>query len=288
MTRRLLLVLLALPFSCTLALPAAADDWPTYRHDCRRSGVSGEALAPPLSEDWVFTPLHPPTHAWGDPQPKPIENNLELPRLRFDDAFHTAAVGDAVYFGSSATHQVYALDAASGRVRWRFTTDGPVRMAPTVADGRVYVGSDDGRVYCLRAADGKVVWTFAAAPSPEMLIGNGRMISVWPVRTGGVVEGDVAYFGAVIESPPSNSQEGYACCIQGVLVGRKGTGGPAENRNVAIVERAFSPLNCAVPNLDSVVLYQSDDSRRCGLSCSVQRTGTFGSPCEVHFDERWL
>jgi len=177
---------------------ASADDWPTYRHDAARSGVSAESLAAPFSQDWVHQPTFPPSHAWGDPQPKPIEKILELPRMRFDDAFHVAAVADLVYFGSSADNNVYALDARDGRVRWTFTTDGPVRLAPTVAGGKVYVGSDDGNVYCLAAADGRLLWTFTAAPSPEKVLGNGKMISLWPVRTAVVVDDGVAYFGAGI------------------------------------------------------------------------------------------
>jgi len=176
------------------AAPSAA--WPTYRHDASRSGIASESLAPPLSCQWVFVPPLPPEHAWGDPQPKPVEHNLELPRLRFDDAYHVAAGNGGVYFGSSADGQVYALDADTGALRWRFATAAPVRCAPTLAGGRVYVGSDDGRVYCLDAARGARVWTFEAAPTGEMLLGNGRMISTWPVRTGVLVAGGTAYFGA--------------------------------------------------------------------------------------------
>ena len=62
----------------TVASPTWADDWPTYRHDAGRSGISAESLSAPLSEDWMFVPTFPPSHAWGDPQPKPIEKNLEL------------------------------------------------------------------------------------------------------------------------------------------------------------------------------------------------------------------
>ena len=148
------MVLLGVLIGIALA-PASADDCPTYRHDVRRSGISGESLTAPLSEDWVFVPTLPPSHAWGDPQPVPIEKNLELPRMRFDDAFHVAAAGRLVYFGSSADNTVYALDARDGQVRWTFTTDGPVRLAPTVAGGKVYVGSDDDNVYRLGAAGGR-------------------------------------------------------------------------------------------------------------------------------------
>lgn len=179
-----------------LAAAAPAADWPTYRHDSQRSGIAAEPLKTPLAEAWVFTPLAGPSHAWGDPQPKPVEKILELPRMRFDDAFHATAAGGLVTFGSSSEGKVYALDAATGAVRWEFYAEGPVRLAPTLAGGKVYVGSDDGRVYCLNAADGRPVWTFDAAPSPERILGNGRMISLWPVRTGVVVEGGTAYFGA--------------------------------------------------------------------------------------------
>ena len=175
---------------------AMADDWPTYRHDPQRTAISAETIAAPLSAEWVFAPLHGPAHAWGDPQPKVVEGNLELPRMRFDDAFHVAAAGDSIYFGSSADNKVYCLDANNAQIRWEFVTDGPVRLAPTVWKGKVYVGSDDGKVYCLDARSGGVVWTFQAAPGDRFVLGNGKMISLWPVRTGVVVDGGVAYFGA--------------------------------------------------------------------------------------------
>ncbi len=66
--------------------------------------------------------------------------------------------------------------------------------APAVANGKVYFGSDDGVAWCLNAADGSVVWSVNAAPtgSPR----RRRLISVWPIRTGVLVENGVAYFAA--------------------------------------------------------------------------------------------
>jgi eukaryotic-like serine/threonine-protein kinase len=46
---------------------------------------------------------------------------------------------------------VYALDAATGALRWSYTTGGSVQSSPAVADGTVYIGSEDANVYALNA-----------------------------------------------------------------------------------------------------------------------------------------
>lgn len=76
------------------------------------------------------------------------------------------------YFTSSPTYvagtvlvgagdgNVYAIDAPSGRVRWRARTGGRVRASPAVANGRVFVGSYDGAVYCFDLATGRQRWRY--------------------------------------------------------------------------------------------------------------------------------
>ncbi len=49
-----------------------------------------------------------------------------------------------IYIGN-----VYALDAKTGTEQWRFQTGSSVPSSPSVADGTVYVGSDDGNVYAI-------------------------------------------------------------------------------------------------------------------------------------------
>jgi len=195
----------------------AADgaDWPTYRHDGARSGITPERLLPPLSEQWVFIPKDAPEPAW----PMPAE---ELPRMHFDDAYHVAVSGKAVYFGSSVDNKVYSLDASTGKIRWSTFTGGPVRLAPTIWKDRVFVGSDDGYVYCLKAKNGKVIWKFKASYSDRRVIGNGRMISLWPVRTGVLVDDGIAYFCAGVF--PTEGM--YVCAVRakdGELIWRNDT-----------------------------------------------------------------
>jgi outer membrane protein assembly factor BamB len=179
---------------------AFADDWPTYQHDNRRSGVSLERLDLPLKPAWVYTPQHPPRPAWPPPAKADFwHQKRELnPRMIFDRAYHVAVVKDSVFFGSSADDKVYCLDASSGEEKWSFFADGPVRLAPAVAGGNIYIGSDDGWVYCIDGEDGRLVWRQNPSKDNRSVLGNGRMISIAPVRTGIVVEGDVAYCSAGI------------------------------------------------------------------------------------------
>jgi len=171
-------------------------DWPTYMHDNARSGVASSTIDLPLQQQWVVTAPAAPKPAWSEPQPAFVESFRELPKMKFDAAFHVAVVDKSVYFGSSVDNKVYSLDAATGTLQWDFFTGGAVRLAPSVYNGRVYVGSDDGHVYCLDAAAGHLVWKFQAAPTRQTVLGGGKMVSLWPVRTSVVVYGNTAYFGA--------------------------------------------------------------------------------------------
>ena len=173
-------------------------DWPTYMQDNARSGRSRDTLPSPLSQHWVRSSATPPQWAWPGPGDKVIEGLAPRHRVRFDDVFHVAVVNDSVYFGSSVDNTVYCVAVDTGRDRWRFVTSGPIRLAPTVADGRVFVGSDDGHVYCLDARNGAPIWQLRAGPRDERILARGRMTSRWPVRTSVLVDRGLAYFGAGI------------------------------------------------------------------------------------------
>ncbi len=174
------------------------SDWPAYRHDNARSGSTQEKLSAPLVPQWIYSSVYPPRPAWSAPAERPREGVVMLHRVDFDDAFQVAVVGNMVYFGSSVDNKVYALDAVTGEEHWSFFTGGPIRLAPTIWKDRVLFGSDDGFVYCLKATDGQLLWKKRGGPNDEKLLGNEKMISRWPIRTGVLVDEGVAYFGAGI------------------------------------------------------------------------------------------
>jgi outer membrane protein assembly factor BamB len=118
--------------------------------------------------------------------------------MPFDLAFQPVVSGGLVFFGSSSDCTVYALDAKTGREKWKYFTDGPVRFAPAIWQNRLFVVSDDGYLYCLAGRDGKLLWKKRGGPDLDMVLGNDRLISRWPARGGPVVKNDIVYFGAGI------------------------------------------------------------------------------------------
>jgi len=77
-----------------------------------------------------------------------------------------AVTGGTVYIGSD-DGTVEALDAATGSLRWTYTTGSYDVSGPAVAGGTVYVGGDDGTVHALDAATGRLRWTHATADATE-------------------------------------------------------------------------------------------------------------------------
>jgi len=83
---------------------------------------------------WSYVPPAGPTRNWV----------IDTPTV--------AAVNGAVtvYFGS-LDHSVFALDAGLGTVNWIYATGNYVDSSPTVVNGLLYIGSNDGNLYELTA-----------------------------------------------------------------------------------------------------------------------------------------
>ena len=64
---------------------------------------------------------------------------------------------------------------------WSFKTDGPITSSPTVINGTVYFGSNDGKLYALDASSGQPKWLFH----------TGKEVGSSPV-----IVNNVVYFGS--------------------------------------------------------------------------------------------
>jgi outer membrane protein assembly factor BamB len=169
-----------------LLKPTFAGDWPAWRHDARRSAATPDELPTKLQLHWTLTlPALKP--AWPD-----------QPLMPFDAAYEPVVVGHSMFVGSSRTDSVSAYDTRTGELRWRFLADGPVRFAPLVQSGKLYVVSDDGYLYCLDAATGSTLWKVRGGPSDRKILGNDRLISTWPARGAPVIADGTVYFAASI------------------------------------------------------------------------------------------
>jgi outer membrane protein assembly factor BamB len=74
--------------------------------------------------------------------------------------FSSPAVANGVVYIGSNNFSVYAVNATTGVQLWSFATGGAVNPSPAVANGVVYVGSDDQNVYALNATTGAKLWSF--------------------------------------------------------------------------------------------------------------------------------
>jgi outer membrane protein assembly factor BamB len=93
-------------------------------------------------------------------------------------------VNGTVYFGSGDGN-VYAVDAASGDLRWKFAASDVVHASPAYAEGVVYAGSWDSYFYAIDAASGKEKWRFHGGEDP--LIHNQVGFQSSPAVVNGVV-----------------------------------------------------------------------------------------------------
>ena len=162
-------------------------DWPMWKYDAGRSAASLEELPTQMYLRWVRE-LAPPRPAW----PKSQD------RLQFDASYEPVVAGKTIFVGSMVSDRVTAYDTETGFEMWRFYTDGPVRFAPVVYKDKLYFASDDGYLYCLNAESGTLVRKFLGGPAQNKVIGNNRLIGMWPMRGGPVLYEDKIYFAASI------------------------------------------------------------------------------------------
>ena len=173
----------------SLLTQAQFYDWPTWRYDHNRSASTPEQLADKLYLQWQvkYSARIP---VWDDP----LNQNL----MQFDRIFEPIVADNKIFLGFNDQDKVVALDINSGKELWHYYADGPVRFPLAALNGNVYFISDDGYCYCLNADNGSLVWKVRLAPAENKLLGNKRLISMWPARGGIVLKDNIIYTSASI------------------------------------------------------------------------------------------
>ena len=178
-------------------MPSTAKDWPFYRGDRWRSGSAAGPGPESLGTIWGAriagqaevamigdAPLGPILHDWRENAI--VKGAVSAPVI----------ANGLAYVARSHAHEVVALDADTGKVRWRFTAEGRVDTPPAIHRGLCIFGSASGHVHALRADSGEPVWRLRAAPTTERIVAYGQVESPWPVPGAILIIDDVAYFAA--------------------------------------------------------------------------------------------
>ncbi len=112
----------------------AFGDWPSFRGDAALTGVATGELPAALSPLWTFEA--------GDG----IES--------------TAAVVNGVVYVGSLDGNLYALELATGKLKFKVETGQEIKSSPTVFAGTVYFGEEGGTFHAVDAQTGAERWTF--------------------------------------------------------------------------------------------------------------------------------
>jgi outer membrane protein assembly factor BamB len=106
----------------------------------------------------------------------------------FDFYLSSPAIDSNTVYIGSGDGDVYALDAASGALRWKFRTGDVVHASPAIANGLVYVGSWDSNFYAIDAKNGRERWRFKTGEDHEIANQVG-------IQSSAIIADGLVYFG---------------------------------------------------------------------------------------------
>lgn len=136
-------------------------------------------------------------------------------RARDASGGKVSVAGDTVY-ATTGFGDLYALDVATGRERWRQRMDAPMGGGVTVSGGIVYTVSRDGRAWALDARDGRILWDIVGSGAPAVLVGGPS-----PVITDRLVVFPFSN-GDLVGALKNNGIRVWQASVSGQAVGRAG------------------------------------------------------------------
>jgi len=142
------------------------------------------------------------------------------------------SVADGIVYVGSQDKNIYALGAWSGNLIWNFTTLDTIESSPAVANGKVYTGGDDGYVYCLDAYKGSLLWKTFV--NGDLPFTFGSLV----LKSSPAVFGDRVYIG---------SMDGYLYALD------------ANNGNVDWKTKTEGPIASSPAVADGAVYFTSEE-----------------------------
>lgn len=94
-------------------------------------------------------------------------------------------------FATTGLGDVVALNASDGSQLWKVKPGGPLRGAPTLANGQVYVLSQDSQMYALNQGTGAVEWTQSASLETQGVFGVAAPASSQGTVVAGFASGEL-------------------------------------------------------------------------------------------------
>ena len=141
-------------------------------------------------------------------------------------------VADGIVYVGSEDKNIYAIGALNGSLIWKFTTQDAVESSPAVANGKVYTGGDDGYVYCLNAYTGALIWQTFVNGDLPFTFG------IIVLKSSPVVSGGIVYIGSL---------DGYLYALD------------ANNGNIVWQTKTNGPIECSPAVSDGAVYFTSEE-----------------------------
>jgi outer membrane protein assembly factor BamB/PKD repeat protein len=168
-------------------------DWPQWRADAWRSAFTTMQLPSKLHLQWRrdIPATKSPFAARRGRVPVYADIDYCRPVQLGKMLFVPVTASDRLSAYDTETGKLRWSFYASGVVRRP-----PAALKLPGGKNAVIFGSDDGHVYCLNAADGKLRWKFRGAPNSRTAMGFRRLSSAWPIWASPVIAKGKVYFAA--------------------------------------------------------------------------------------------
>ncbi|MEO7803640.1 MAG: PQQ-binding-like beta-propeller repeat protein [Actinomycetota bacterium] len=179
---------------------AWAQDWPMMQRDATHSGYSAEGFSAPLKENWralsgspdnSFTtwPVVRNGVVYVSSGPGIIAVDALTGKRKWDvqpsegQTIVSPAVDDVAVYMPVPFGRLLALAVADGKELWRFQAADSLDASPTLADGRIYIGSEEAKTfYAINAADGSEAWNAKLDFEPDSVAAVSQGIVVFTME----------------------------------------------------------------------------------------------------------